>query len=408
MAVLAAHVVFRGLTVVSTLTQSVVLARSLTVPEIGLYYLIATMAYVGSAAVFVGADINLQRRVADVAREGLLPDRTSLWRYFAITSFIGLGLVAAVSAAFFDSRFSPLWRVVSACCLISFATYAATIYRNSLLVSGRVMRSSAAQATDAVGKLAAVWIVSISVQDADPVGFTLGSATGSAAVLLLFATIGRWSTSKPTIRLAPESLVNSLKRILPISSSGLLNWAQTQAYRPLLAILHAPMDIVGTTSLLIGLGSTAAMSWFAVVAQVQVPKVYASRGHHFRPYLNMLGISTVCLGVLALPAGWLFLMLANKPELLPYLGLLLVGVLLEAGSAAIGVEINRANASGGSLWHLPLAGAAACAVTLAALLLAPAQLRTVWFVAGALTAGQVVAVTLVWLPTAWRTIRTHA
>lgn len=407
---LVTHGSLRLLTVACTLTQSIVLARTLSVADIGFYYLLATLAYVGSAAVFVGADTNLQRRVANLARDSLLPSGAALVRYAASTSLLGLLLVAVVSASFSEISgvTSPAF-VTIACCAISISTYGVNLYRNILLVSNRVVRSSVMTACDATAKLAAVCLAASFASNVGAVELTIAAAMGSTTALLALMLFGRvkdirWTTSP----LLPEKLSNQLVRILPVSGSGLLNWAQTLGYRPLLAWLQVPMETVGTVALLVGLGSTAAMSCFAVVSQMHVPQLYASQGRDVRRYWGLTIVVALALALCAWPAGWLFLELTGKQVLLPYVGLVSVGVLLEAGNALVGIALHRANAAGNSLWRLPLASGVACATTLVILLcLAPIQ-TSAWLVAAALAAGQLLVVILAWLPTTLPFARRHA
>jgi O-antigen/teichoic acid export membrane protein len=168
------------------------------------------------------------------------------------------------------------------------------------------------------------------------------------------------------------------------------------------------MEIVGTVALLIGLGSTAAMSCFAVVSQMHVPRLYASQGRDVRRYWGVTIGVALALAFCAWPAGWLFLKLTDKQALLPYVGLISVGVLLEACNALVGIVLHRANAAGNSLWRLPLASGVACATTLLMLIfLAPVQ-TSAWLIGATLAAGQLLVVILVWLPSHLPVARRHA
>ena len=404
------HGSLRLFTVASTLIQSIVLARTLSVADIGFYYLLATLAYVGSAAVFVGTDTNLQRRVANMIRIGLSPSGTSLAQYAAVTSFLGLLMVVIVTALFSKVAgvMSPAF-VTMACCAISISTYGVNLYRNILLVSDRVVRSSVMQSCDAVAKLVAVSLAATFIPKVGPIELTIAASMGSATSLLALLLWGRVKDfSSPVSPLIPEKLSDQLVRILPVSGSGLLNWAQTQGYRPLLVWLLAPMETVGTVALLVGLGSTAAMSCFAVVSQMHVPQLYASQGRSgVRRYFGITTFTALILALFAWPSGWLFLELTDKQELLPYVGLVSIGVLLEAANALVGIALHRANASGHSLWRLPMATCMGCATTLAVLIyLVPIQ-PTVWLIAAALAVGQLIVVSLVWLPKTFTLAHRH-
>jgi hypothetical protein len=279
------------------------------------------------------------------------------------------------------------------------ATYGVNLYRNILLVSGRVVRSSVMQACDALAKLVAVSLAAMFTSNVGAIELTIASALGSATAIvgLMFWGLQKdiqWSASP----LLPEKLSYQLVRILPISVGGILHWVQTQGYRPLLAWQQGPIETIGTVALLVGLGSTAAMSCFAVLSQMHIPRLYASQGRDVRRYFGLTIVVALVLALCAWPAGWIFLEVTDKQSLLPYVGLVSVGVLLEACNALVGIVLHRTNAAGGGFWRLTMASSVACATTLFILLFLVPVPTTAWHLAAALAAGQLLVVVLVWIP----------
>ena len=191
--------------------------------------------------------------------------------------------------------------------------------------------------------------------------------------------------------------------VVSVGTSGILNWAQLQGYRPLMMGMPNGGQVVGSVAFMSTLGSTAANAVFTILAQLQVPQQYNTRGASTPRYLRLLGLTALGLSLICLPAGAVFLWLSAKTQLMGLVYLVAVGVLVEAGNAAIGVCTHHMNALGQKMWNLPFAGFIGCALTFGMILI-PVSDDAHISVAIALVAGQALAVGII-LYLTYRTAR---
>jgi len=376
----------------AVLAQSIVMVRYLELHEIGQYYLIATVGYLGNAAVYVGADLNLQRRLAKVVRRGPVSAR-GLAAYVGFTGWIGMVLVLAAASTFYLTQADSSVVRPLICVGLSLAMYLSAVTRNLLQLADKPQRAAITNVLESVGKLALI-AVAIHLGGASANAAALASLAGS----LLAAGVGAWLL-RPVVQGGTNASYSDdprqlLHRIAPVGSSGLLNWAQLQGYRPLMISTAGAAEAVGLVAFLTTLGSTAANATFATLGQMQIPTQYATRGGSSLSYLRLAAACTLGVALLALPAGLLFLWLTGRSNLSPFVYLTVVGVLVESGNAFIGIATNHANALGHSLWHLPMCAMAGAALT-AAILIAPLSGHGLHVqIAAALLSGQGLSATL--------------
>ncbi len=375
------------------LAQNVLVVRFLALDEIGRYYLIATIAYLGNAVVFVGADFHLQRSLAHLSENPRL-SRSGLLRYMLATGAGGSTLVLAAATTYAVYALGESWLPFAlVCCGLSLATYLSGLGRNLLQLAGLPTYSNFGPLTEGIARTAMLVLLAVSGHaSAISVATTsaIGSVLAAAVTLPLLCRM-----SKPS----DESYLSNpgalFRKVLPIGSSGFLNWAQLQGYRTVVASNAGGTQFVGTVSFMSTLGSTAANAVFTILAQLQVPRQYQSRGASTARYLVVLGGLTVVLALLSLPAGAVFLWLTDRTELFGRVYLVAVGVVLEAGNAAIGVCTNHANVLGKPMWQLPLAGLVGCGVAYS-ILFAPSLVRDpISRIAASLVLGQLAATALV-------------
>ena len=377
------------------LTQNFVIVRFLNLEEIGQYYLIATIAYLGNAAVFVGADLYLQRQVADLSvNQRISP--TGLLHFITITASYGASIVLLFSAIYFSQQHSSSNWMLTAfiCSALAVATYLSSLGRNLLQLAAHPTYSSFGPLTEGIfrtGMITALALYGIT----DALSVAMISAMGAVmAAMLTLTLLGKVSCHVERNYLADQRRL--FMSILPISGSGLLNWAQLQGYRPLVSNASSVgLEIVGTISFMSTLGSTAANAAFTILAQFQLPYQYQSKGKTTPRYLMLLFLLTVVLAFASLPAGLAFLWVTDKTQLFGLVYLVVLGVILEAGNAAIGVCTNHLNVLGKSMWNLPVAGLTGCAVTYC-LLLSPKLLTDQYMhIAMSLVMGQLTALVIV-------------
>ena len=341
----------RVVALAGVLAQNVVLVRYFSLAEIGSYYLLATVAYLGNAAVFVGADLNLQRLLGKHLRKTGISS-AQLTRYLLLTSGGGALLVAVAAAVYFGMTGVNSLAPTLFCIGLSVSMYLSSVFRNLLQLSGKAGHAATVALCESLGKALAMALVAvIGLRHAQ--GAVLASAGGSLAA----AALGAIFLKAMLVRTDGESYIDGIKslmrRVAPVGGAGLLNWAQLQGYRPI-TTLAAGADVVGTISFLTTLGSTAANAVFTILAQVQIPRLYASDGGTAKQYLKgaVLCSATACVAVI--PAGIAFLYVTGRMQLLGLAYLLVVGVLIESGNALIGVATNLSNAKGLPLWHVPI------------------------------------------------------
>jgi hypothetical protein len=397
--------VMRIATLSALLIQNVLIVRQVGLDEIGRYYIIATVAYLGNAAFFVGSSLVLQRKLATVSTTRLLDPR-GLAGYVSVTGAAGSSFLLIVSILYFWSTGGPVVTLPLICCLLSLATYLSAVTRDIVLLCDQPVKSASLQTTEALVKLVLIFAVT-----ASPGATAEHIVAASSAASLLAAAVGATLLMRITRRHRQsyrETPVRFGKQLTAVGTSGLLNWAQLQGYRPLVAAMHFPSEIVGTVALLTTLGGTAANAVCSVMAQLNVPRQYASGGKSSFRYLQqlLLAIAATCIAVL--PLGYLFIELTGKTSLRPFLYLVGIGVLLESGNAIVGIALNHCSVQERPLWHLPLGGAMGCVATAVILLAVPMASNPYARIAAALLCGQLVSVAVVWLVTSRMSGRAYA
>lgn len=382
------------MTLAASLAQSVMVVRSLSLASIGEYYLVTTVAYLGNAVIFVGADMAMQRQLAHLQSDPSL-NRRGVLTYVSVTSGCGAAMLLLVSFAYFWSTSGTAALALPwLCCLLSLGTYFALTSRNAVLLCGRPVAASALQLVEAVGKVALI-ALAVLAQGASAKTLILATAGGSL-LSAACATVLLARLTRPTVRPYREPFRPLVRKIAAIGSAGLLNWGQLQGYRPLLAALLPSIELIGTVALLTTLGSTAGSSLSTILAQMHVPAQYASKGATSAKYLRHVVVAAVAGTLLLMPFAYVFLLVTDKASLAPLLYLFAVGLFVEAGNAAVGIAINLCNVRGYPVWHLPVAGLLGCIVTLPLILAVPSSDNPYMLIGAALTLGQLVTVVVTW------------
>lgn len=386
----------RFVTLVLMLAQNFVIVRYLTLEEIGQYYLIATIAYLGNAVVYVGADLHLQRQLADLSVESIISP-SGLLQYIVVTASYGAGVVLLFSSIYFSQRQSDNWILPALiCCALAVATYLSSLSRNLLQLAAHPTYSSLGPLTEGIFRTGMITALAF-YGKANAHSVASISAMGALFAATLMLTL----LGKACRHVKHNYLTNQrhlLMSILPIGGSGLLNWAQLQGYRPLVSSSAAGTQIVGTVSFMSTLGSTAANAAFTILGQFQVPHQYQSKGSTTPRYLMLLSLLTVALALASIPAGVAFLWLTEKMQLLSLVYLVALGVILEAGNAAIGVCTNHLNVRGEPLWQLPLAGLIGCLATFSMLLSPQFSGDKILLIAFSLITGQLITIVVIISP----------
>lgn len=381
----------RGMALAFMFGQNILLLKGLVLSEIGEYYLLSTISYLGNAAIFVGTDLYLQRRLADTLRSGIFSGRGVL-NYFFVTAVVGGAIVLFGAVGYFWFRAHFAWQVPIACVFMSVAIYASGISRNLLQLAGQAKSVAMVSLTEAMLKFVTVSTVIALGGNSGlqvVVAVSLGSMLAALVAVYLIVRKIRADSNERYL----DNIHILIGAVIPVGGTGLLNWAQLQGYRPL-TIAFAGADVIGAVAFLSSLGSTVANAAYGILAQMQIPRVYASKGRSSSNYLKITAVLALALSLLSIPAGFIFLHAAQHQNLLPFLFLVPVGVLIESGNAFIGIAVAHANANGRTFWHFSLCGAVGCLITLGMLLFPVAVISAQAQIAAALLIGQLLATVL--------------
>ena len=296
------------------LMQNVLVVRFLSLEEIGRYYLIATIANLGNAVFFYSADLHLQRQLAELSLRPAI-DARSLGRYFAATGAAGLSLVLLAAGGYFafGLHAGDAARLAIVCAVLSLVTYLSNAGRNLLQLAARPKASSTGPIVEGSVRVLALLVLGLA-GSADAVTVAIASAAGSLlSAAVGFALLTRLcDTVTASYHVAPRKLA---RLIVPVGSSGLLNWAQLQGYRPVLAGQPGLTQVIGVVSFMSTLGSSAANAAFTILNQFQVPRQYGSGGATTPRFLMTLGALSLALMAVSLPAALAFLWLTDRMAL---------------------------------------------------------------------------------------------
>lgn len=324
----------RVVTLTTLLLFNFLLVKHLTANEIGVYYLLTTISYLGNAVVFVGADLFLQKKIAKDIQAGSL-NKAAFLDFLFKTSLIGSLVVLIFSLCIFSFLKVEFVQSVLVCTLLTTTTYLTSLLRNIYQTAAKPFSSSAIQLADTVVKLLTIFIF-VQFQQSTA-HFLLLSYLFASAVLLIVIILVFLSTHKNThTNNYFEGFIVLGRQIFPIGGAGFLNWVQLQSYRPYLSITQHNFSAIGAISFLTNLGSTATNAVMTILSQLYLPRIYATQGRFSLSYLILIACFGCVLALLSLPFGWLFLTLANKEEMISAIYLIPIGVFQEVINAMIG------------------------------------------------------------------------
>lgn len=384
----------RALSLVLMLMQNLLIVRFLSLEEIGRYYLVVTIAYLGNAILFVGADYYLQKKTSQVAIDEKI-SKKGLLSYIVTTSAAGGGLVWASSAIYFSISSSQEWLWVSILCsALAVGNYLGLLGRSLLQLAAKPFYSSIGPIVDGLSKVVLITLLVMLLSSPSAESVVLISCMGAwgaacVALLLFVAALGNIDGSYLG---EPRKLFSTL---VPIGCGGFLNWVQLQSYRPFIAGDVGGAQTVGAISLLSTLGSIMANSVYMILGQLEVSRQYQSSGRSTRSYLVKIFFLAIILCFFSAPSAAIFLWLTGKLQLINLIYVVILGVLIEAGNSVIGVCVNHLNIVGRSMWFLPLSSLVGALITYGILLFMPSVVDAYLKVSIALFLGQLVSVFLV-------------
>uniref|UniRef100_UPI00374D3BC3 hypothetical protein n=1 Tax=Undibacterium sp. TaxID=1914977 RepID=UPI00374D3BC3 len=273
-----------------------------------------------------------------------------------------------------------------ACASLASTTFLSALMRNLLQLAGLATKSAMVNLFEQLMRLSITMLVI-------KAGFHSGESiiVANSIGALLAATMGIGLIYRSMARDDRRYFFGYkklIKNIIPVGSSGLMNWMQLQGYRPYVNYAFQRPDLIGAVSFLTSLGSTAANACLAILGQIWIPKQYASRGAATSRYFKIAVASIIGLALASLPAGWIFLHATNHLDLMPYVFLVPAGVLVEGGNTLIGIHTNHRNATGQPLWIIPMATFGGIIVTALILFFPVAASSLPVLIATALISGQ--------------------
>lgn len=374
------------------LTISIVVVRELPLEQVGLYYLYVTLSYLANALIFVGADYHLQRVLHDLSEKKSI-NLPELFKYFSLILIPGFLLVLGFGMAYMYATSGTGLIVGIACASLASMTFLSALMRNLLQLANMATKSAMVNLFEQIMRLS---ITVAAVRAGYHNGESIIAANAIGALLAATMGIGliyRYMTRDNRIYFFGYKKL--IKNIIPIGSSGLMNWMQLQGYRPYINYAFQRPDLIGAVSFLSSLGSTAANACLAILGQIWIPKQYASRGAATSRYFKIAVASIIGLALASLPAGWVFLHLTNHPDLMPYVFLVPVGVLVEGGNTLIGIHTNHRNATGQPLWIIPIATLGGIIITALILVFPVPAASLPVLIATALISGQLTILSII-------------
>ena len=347
---------YRGTTIAISIVINIFLIKFLSIDEIAKYYIIAAIAYFGNALFFVGFDFALQRKIKNISIDGSI-DHTSLRSYLYKTLPYGICasfvLSALVSIA---SRENNWFEIALICAALSAINFIVALLRNILQIAGQKIRVSYSILTEQIIKmvLAVAMVVFFGASAlAIVVAFVLA---GLVSVAFNYYQMTRCLVPvNGTANYAIDS--NDIFTILlPVGASGVLNWLQLQAYRPVLGQLLQQAELVGAVSFLTMLGATVTSASLGVLAQVWTSKQFASNGAASGRFVQSACVLILGLTLFAYPVAGIFLRMLRKDSLYGLEYLVSLGVIIEGGNFILGVLGNHASLTRRSFVPAMIAG----------------------------------------------------
>ncbi len=303
----------------------------LTASQIGLYFFFLTISYFCNALIFIPVDYyqqaNLKKTIDDTG--GIFPLLTfnlMLIGYFFI-ALIPIVVIVLLTASQFLSH-------VILAATLAVALYATQALRNTLNNLDYKAAVSFNFVQEAVLKIITFILL---VKYFEPNELLLMI---SWLVALIVSVITLFINAKKNrlfvcVKKQPVQAKEVFNFAYPITVGAIANWIQTQGYRLILVPLGY-VEILGIFATVTSIGSAGMGAVSTIFSQAFSPKIYKSGGGYTGEYLKnaLATIAVIILGCLIF--GHLIVKIATNHKYEPYWGILIIGVLIEAGNFLIG------------------------------------------------------------------------
>lgn len=310
--------------------------------ELGIFFVLITVSYFGNALFFNGADIAFQRKIKEISIDRTL-NFAAFQRYFLKALPIGAASVVVLVALIWSTSSSAYWSfyTLAICTLLSCINFFISGLRNILLLAGEKVAISRSMFFEQFLRLSLIFLVGrFQVVQFTTILLVYIFSTSAAVVLAYIAINKRIEGKFGGIELN-MSREDFKRTILPSSLGYVLAWAQTQGYRIFVGATLGLTAVVGPTSFLLNLGTTGANAILGVLAQWWVPKQFSSSGASTTAYLKVVAIAALILVPCAWLAAYVTIGILNKPQFRGLELVVVVGVLIETGSAFITIIANH-------------------------------------------------------------------
>lgn len=351
----------RGLSITVQLLTSIILVNITEIRELGTYYVLYTLSYIGNCIVFIGYDFVLQKKLRTLS-DGYSID----YRRFILASTkvipIGFALVSMFAIIYLYSLSSLNYLMVSLLCGASAVNnYILTLFRHVLLVGAKKRAYASSFLVESLMRVSFVMIF-----------FKINGNIITGADILLAFLVSYLLTSIVFLVFIFKSFVNvgfgaidnfdvtrqEITRVLiPVGIGSVVYLIHLQGYRPLLGFISPNnLELVGIISFLTTLGATACNSILTIVSQYWVPRQFLSGGQKTAEYNKKLILFLVPLLAVSWPFGHVFIYLLGKPIFYGHSIIISFGVAIEGCSFILSSLGANANLKFGDYYHVLMAG----------------------------------------------------
>ena len=303
----------------------------LTVAELGYAFYLNTLSYAINALLLVPADLYQQACLAS-SYTGVFPLRAVLSlnkRILLLAALLAAVLGTPVCLA---GKISPLdFLLIFG---LSISLYVSTSTRNYLNNRGHGLFTGWMLLLEAGLKVLS-FLLFLYYGMSHISAFVLSTVT---AFVLEFIGLGAFFRRYVPYSLA-KTTTSELRTMFATSGvitfSAVCNWLQLQGYRIVYVWAGLP-EVAGLYASVSNVGLMGMNALSTVFSQILLPKVYSSRGQYIVRYTRyaLVLCLIVLIGYVAL--GKVLLAVLTKREFKSYAGLMLFGILVEAGNLLIG------------------------------------------------------------------------
>ncbi len=359
-------VLFRALAALSQLGFVIALIKYVDFETTGNYYLQASLAYIGTALVFIGADSYIQKAIIEKypKNANIQIFEKKIW----IFCIFGGG-ISSISSAIFSllSGYSlESFQLNLLCGFLSIGMFLASVTRNIFFCIDRIKVGVFITFLENFVKMGSAFFFIGYLNYLKVEALLLSTILGSFSAFILSGFFYKKNNLNLINKRHEEKINFSVifKRFAPSSIGAFLNLFQMQGYRFIVGGVFSDMQSVGIFSTLGNLGLTGASIITGLYAQWKMRKAYLSDHKELLAILINAIILVILLSVVSIFISKLFFELLHKKELIKYLFIIPLCVLAEGCNLVISLISFYVNKNKDSLWSGVLAGLVGSIITL--------------------------------------------